>query len=39
LDRINGQLPPPPQVFSASSKLLLRASTAPVRAAKGGESS
>jgi LacI family transcriptional regulator len=39
LDRINGQLPPPPQLFSAGSQLLLRASTAPVRAAKGGESS
>ena len=37
LDR-NGQLPPPPQVFSAS-KLLLQARTAPVRVAKGGESS
>lgn len=38
LDRINGQLPPSPQVFSASSQLLLRASTAPPRSAKGGES-
>ena len=38
LDRINGQLPPPPQVFSAGSQLLLRASTAPMRTAKGGES-
>ncbi len=38
LDRINGQLPPPPQVFSAGSELLLRASTAPMRTAKGGES-
>jgi LacI family transcriptional regulator len=38
LDRINGQLPPPPQVFTAGSQLLLRASTAPVRAAKGGKS-
>jgi LacI family transcriptional regulator len=38
LDRINGQLPPPPQVFNAGSQLLLRASTAPMRTAKGGES-
>ncbi len=37
LDRINGQLPPSPQIFSAASQLLVRASTAPVRAAKGGD--
>jgi LacI family transcriptional regulator len=31
LDRINGHLPPTPQVFSAVSELLVRASTGPVR--------
>jgi LacI family transcriptional regulator len=36
-DRINGQLPPLPQVFSVGSRLLLRASTAPVRVTQGGE--
>jgi LacI family transcriptional regulator len=39
LDRINGHLPPTPQVFNAVSPLLERASTAPPRAMKGGETS